>query len=206
MKSYWSWMWLGVALAATGCFGLKPARDSTRHLLLSAPGTEDTLPAPAAGTAGAGFALGLAAVGLPAYLDSPWVVVRHGANEIRYSATYRWGERPEQGVRRVLALQLERWLAPARVEARSWKPDAVTWELTVEFEHCEVATDGRVFVEGHWRVSRPLSAEVIRHGAHRVESGGPPPEEDPSGAAAALSAALAEFARQMAEALRPTAS
>jgi uncharacterized lipoprotein YmbA len=190
---------LAVGLVATGCLGFRPARDTTRHFLLSVPaGDAGDAGSGTAADASAGLAVGLAPVGLPAYLDSSWVAVRHGENEIVYSATHRWGERLEQGVRRVLALHLERRLAPARIAARSWRPDAVTWEVTVELEHCEVANEGRAWVEGHWRVNRPLSSDVIQYGEHRIERMGPPPDQDPVGATAALSEALAEFARQMA--------
>ena len=200
MKRSWLWtrLLLTLTLAGTGCLGLKPARDATRHILLSAPATDGSGP----GLAGRpDLVVGLAPVSLPAYLDTPWVAVRHGDNEIRYSTTHRWGERLDQGVRRVLAVQLGRRLAPARIEARSWTPDAVTWELSVEFQHCEVSADGHVWVEGAWRISRPLSVEVLQRGTHRVEAQGPPPEQDPTGAAAALSAALAGFALQMADEL-----
>jgi uncharacterized protein len=197
MKHLWLYIGLVLASGSVGCLGLKPARDSTRHLLLSAP----ELPgAPAAPSERPDLIIGLAPVQLPGYLDSPWLAVRQGDNEIRYSGTDRWGERLDQGVRRVLAVQLGRLLAPARVEARAWTPRAVTWELTVEFEHCEVSADGHVRVEGGWRVSRPLSADVGKRGTHRVDRSGPPPEQDPAAAVGALSEALAEFARQTAAA------
>jgi uncharacterized protein len=186
---------LMLALGGSGCFGLRPARDTTRHLLLSAPVT-DAPPSSAEGRTN--LVVGLAPVRLPAYLETPWVALRVNDNEIRYSTVQRWGERLDQGVRRVLGVQLGRQLAPGRVETRAWAPDQVSLELTVILQHCESATDGRVVVEGEWRIGRPSAAETRQGGAHRVELQGPPPEQDAAGAAAALSRALAEFATQIA--------
>lgn len=190
---------LTLVLGGSGCFGLRPARDATRHLLLSAPDTG--VPASSAEVA-TNLVVGLAPVRLPAYLETPWVAVRVNDNEIRYSPVQRWGERLDQGVRRVLGVQLGRQLAPARVEARAWAPDQVTAELTVVLQHCENAADGRTVVEGEWRISRPAASETRPGGAHRVELQGPPPDQDPVGAAAALSRALAEFAAQIAATIR----
>jgi uncharacterized protein len=186
---------LTLTLGGSGCFGLRPARDTTRHLLLSAPAMGVTASVAEAPT---NLVVGLAPVRLPDYLETPWVAVRVNDNEIRYSPVQRWGERLDQGVRRVLGVQLGRQLAPAHVEARAWAPDQVTLELTVILQHCESALDGRVVVEGEWRIGRPSAVEARPGGAHRVELQGPPPEQDPVGAAAALSRALAEFATRIA--------
>ena len=185
-------------LAGTGCLGLKPVQDTTRHLVLSVPaGTTPLLPAwdlPR-------LTVGLTPITLPGYLESPWMAVRDGDNEIQYSEVHRWGEPLEDGIRRVLALHLEQWLPASRIEARTWRPDAVRWEVFVEFQHCECFRDGRVLVAGRWRFGPPLSLETAGSGEARLELAGPPPEQDPAGAAAALSRALAGFARELAAAL-----
>lgn len=198
MKHRWRHLLLVLTATATGCLGLKPARDTTRYLVLSPPPPAPPSPASAERP---GLALGLAPVVLPHYLDTPRMAVRLGGNEIRYFETYRWGERLDQGVRRVLAAHLAVQLAPTSVAVYAWRPSDVRWELNVELEHCEVSVLGRAQVAGGWRLTRPLSAEVVGQGHHRVEVDGPPPETDPAGAAAALSRALATFADAMAESL-----
>lgn len=197
MKPFYVWILLVPALVGPGCLGLKPARDITRHLVLSTPEVE----APGAPAAAAKPALAILPVVIPEYLDNPWMVVRENDNEIRHSAVCRWGEPFAQGARRVLATQLRRLLPETRVEAGSWRPGAIDWELAVYFDRCETLADGRVVMEARWRLTTPLAARPTESGVFRADRTGPAPEADPVGAVATLSLALTDLARDLAGAI-----
>ncbi len=194
MKLPCVWIVLVPALVGTGCLGLKPARDVTRHLVLSAP----EVAAPEPGTPASGPVVAIIPIGIPEYLDNPWLAIREHENELRYSSVYRWGEPLAHGVRRVLATQLRRLLPGARIETGSWRPGSVDWELTLYLDRFDALEDGRVELEARWRITTPLAAKPAAAGVAHTERTGPPPDVDPLGAASALSLALTDLAEELA--------
>jgi uncharacterized lipoprotein YmbA len=136
--------WALMAVTATvlgGCQLLPPgAVDTTRFFVLSAsplPATEPTVARPSGG-----LQIGLRPVELPAYLRATKsMVVRDGANEIRYQDYARWAEPLESGVNRVLMEKLQASPAVAGVDAHPLRGDvARDYLVTIRILRCEGVT------------------------------------------------------------------
>jgi uncharacterized protein len=136
--------WALMAVTATvlgGCQLLPPgAVDTTRFFVLSASSVQ-TAESTAARPAG-GLQIGLRPVELPAYLRATKsMVVRDGANEIRYQDYSRWAEPLESGVNRVLMEKLQAAPAVAGVDAHPLRSDVARDHLvTVRILRCEGVT------------------------------------------------------------------
>jgi uncharacterized lipoprotein YmbA len=126
---------LGLFLA--GCDGLipPPQVDPTRYYVLTGPS-----PAPAA--AGGPLRVGLRTVELAAYLKSPDMIVRQGANELMLQDYARWGEPLEAGIGRLLRDRLRTAGAVGRVYPQPFPLDADRdCDVAVTLLRCEGATD-----------------------------------------------------------------
>jgi uncharacterized lipoprotein YmbA len=134
--------WALMAVAATvlgGCQLLPPASvDATRFFVLTGPsasGTELTQPA-------GRLQIGLKAVEMPAYLRATKsMVVRDGANEIRYQDFSRWAEPLEAGVLRILKERLLVSPGVRGVDAHPMRGDVTRdYDITVRIIRCEGAS------------------------------------------------------------------
>jgi uncharacterized lipoprotein YmbA len=137
--------WALMAVAATvagGCQLLPTATpDSTRFFVLSGPAVTD----PGVARPSGRLQIGLRPVELPAYLRATKsMVVRDGANEIRYQDYSRWAEPLESGVNRVLK---ERLLASPEVrgvDAHPMRGDVVRdYDVSVRIIACEGVTEAK---------------------------------------------------------------
>lgn len=183
-----------LCLAVTGCLNLEPAADLTRYFLLSSvdPAEKATEAMPT------GTTLGIAPVTIPDYLKKPWVVVRTGDTEIRYSDYHKWGESLDKGIQRVLAENLTRQLGAGQVRVSAWRKAEVTTELRLTVRRFDVNTAGEAVLEAQWLINGDRSAA-----GHRViRKSGPKPDADPAGAVATLSKALDELSSALAAELR----
>lgn len=128
--------WALMAVTLAGCQLLPPATvDSTRFFVLA--GTAGTQPVPE--KTGGRLQIGLRPVVLPAYLRATKsMVVRDGANEIRYQDFSRWAEPLEAGVNRILE---ERLLASPEVRGVDVHPlrgdVARDYDVSVRILQCE---------------------------------------------------------------------
>jgi hypothetical protein len=134
--------WALMAVTATvlgGCQLLPPGTvDTTRFFVLSASSVDAAAPAEAKPSS-ARLQVGLRPVELPAYLRATKsMVVRDGANEIRYQDYSRWAEPLESGVNRVLMEKLQASPAVAGVDAHPLRGDvARDYLVTVRILRCE---------------------------------------------------------------------
>jgi uncharacterized lipoprotein YmbA len=89
-----------------------------------------------------GLHIGLLPVQLPEYLKPRAMVVREGANEVRYNDEERWGESLDAGLTRVLR---ERLSATAQVLAYPFTTEqARDYDVRVRVQACEGTSDGGV--------------------------------------------------------------
>ncbi len=195
---------LAVAACAglTGCFGfLKPARATARHFVLT------PLPVAASTAAIPGApAVGVGPVKLPAYLFNTSVAVRTGTNEINYLPSALWAERLDTGIQRVLAANLATLLPTDRIRLSSWESADVSVEVYVVIEQFDVDARGHSALVAWWRILSPGGEKSLKSGECRLVREGPPPEPDASGAIATLSDLMADFSRQLAQAIKETTS
>ena len=181
----------------TGCFGfLKPAHPTARNFVLT------PLPVEASVTASPGaLAVGVGQVKLPAYLFNTSLAVRIGANEINYLPSALWAERLDNGFQRVLAANLAASLSTDRIRLSTWHREDVATEVYVTIEQFDVSASGRGVLVARWRTVAPGGENTLKAGESRLTHQGPVPDTDPSGAVATLSQLVADFSRQVAQAI-----
>ncbi len=184
----------------TSCSFLKPARYTTRHFVL-------TPMASAASTNAAArtLAVGIGPVKVPAYLFNTSVAIRKGTNEIEYLPAASWAERLDSGFQRVLAANLAVALSTDRIHLSAWQKEEVSAEVYVTIEQFDVDSGGKGVLVARWRVMSPGSERVLKTGTSRLSRQGPPPTPEAAGAVATLSELVADFSRQLAQALQEAA-
>jgi uncharacterized protein len=184
---------LGCALALSGCVSLKRT-PGARFFVLRALVEPQASPVPVAGT------IGLLPVRIPGALDREQLVTWTAANELRLDELRRWAEPLDEGVARTLALNLAALLPGDRVLRTPW-PAAVA-------PRCRVASElsvfgpqpnGEVRLEASFLLLAPQQERVL---ARRAFSASRKPDTaDVSAAVDAMSALVADLARQIAEAI-----
>ncbi len=193
---------LAACVTLTGCFGfLKPAKATARHFVLT--------PLPAAqppGAAPGALPVGVGQVKIPAYLLDTSLAVRRGTNEIDYLPAVLWAERLDTGLQRVLAANLGILLPPGQVRLSAWRSEDVAAELYVTIGQFDVDATGRGVLVAWWRIVSPGGEKTLKTGETRLTHQGPSPDTSPSGAIATLSELLADFSRQLAQALQEATS
>jgi uncharacterized protein len=190
---------LGVGLA--GCSFLKPAKPTARFFVLtpmSAAGAESA--------ASNGLAVGLGQVKVPAYLFDTSLAVRKSTNVIEYLPSAFWAERLNTGFANVLAADLAIALPTDRIHLAAWQRDQVAAEIHVTLEQFDVDKSGSGVLVARWRVVSPGGEQVLKAGTSRLAQQGPRPDDNTSGAVATLSALIANFSHQLAQALQETTS
>jgi uncharacterized lipoprotein YmbA len=131
--------WALMAVTLAGCQLLPPASaDATRFFVLTGPSASGTAVTQPAGR----LQIGLKPVEMPAYLRATKsMVVRDGANEIRYQDYSRWAEPLEAGVIRILKEQLLVSPGVGGVDAHPMRGDvARDYDVSVRIIRCEGAT------------------------------------------------------------------
>jgi len=153
------WAAAGLLAALAGCNVIPPAQeDATRYFILSESAGGGTGRAAAPG----GLRIGLRPVVVESYLDHRTMVVRAGANEIRFEDYKRWAEPLGVGVARVLrsALLASPDVAQVFVEPFPLDQDR-DFDVTVRVVRCEgTATSG-----GRHVASLEATIEIAAQGA-----------------------------------------
>jgi uncharacterized lipoprotein YmbA len=181
-----------------GCSLLQPLPDRTRFYVLDSNAAvqdgEVALPAD-------GLSVGLGPVRIPEYLRRPEIVTRTGAAEIEPSLTDRWAEPLDSAVPRVLARELARELATPRVASYPWyrrsSPDV---QVSIELLQFECDASNQAVLSARYEV-RDLRADGDRlyratHLSRAASSSSTEAQVE------ALQGALADFARELAAAVR----
>jgi uncharacterized lipoprotein YmbA len=193
---------LVACVTLTGCFGfLKPAKVTARHFVLT--------PLPAAqppGVAPGALPVGVGQVKLAAYLFNSSLAVRKGTNEIDYLPTVLWAERLDTGFQRVLAANLAIVLPTDRIRLSAWRSEDVAAEVYVTIQQFDVDATGRGVLVAWWRILSPGGEKTLKAGETRLTHQGPSPDTSPSGAIATLSELVADFSRQLAQAIQEATS
>lgn len=182
-----------IAAATAGCGSTPP----TRHFLL------ESVIVPA--DASSGLRIGISELEVSQYLLAPQLQQRPGPNVLERAAFERWAEPMDDGVERVLLLDLAAAAGTGSVRLAPWPRDWVPdWELKVRIERLDAGSEGATLV-AIWSFqdgtrSRPASDRITRLSIPRSGNDG-------AALAADLSALLGEFARRVsAELPTPDAS
>jgi uncharacterized lipoprotein YmbA len=142
---------VALVLALAGCAG---SGTPSRYYVLSATGPDNERRSD-------GPSISVGPVTLAKYLDRPQIVTRPTANELDVAEFDRWGGRLEDNVAQVLAEDLARRLATARVTVFPTEPIGRTdGRVGVTIAQFERVGGGEVVLEARWRVA-PLGREVV---------------------------------------------
>ena len=190
---------LMVCACVTGCSCLKPARETSRHFLLtSLPPTET------ANVASGTWRVDVLHVKIPSYLFNSSLAVRKGTNEIVYPPGTLWAERLDTGIPRVLAADLSSLLPSEHIRVAVETSEDIAREIGVTVEQFDVSLSGQAVLVAKWRISSPGRENILHSGESRLSRSGPAPDTDPSGAVGTLSDLIADLSRQLAQALNGT--
>jgi len=185
-----------------GCFSLSRNEPPQRHYVLGAEiaggaGAE----APGAGS----LTIGLRRLRLAPYLDLPFLAVRHGANEVRYSEFHRWGEPLGPGIGRVFTGLLAAGAPVRAVDLAPWPArERHDYLIQLQVDRFEglVSEDpavamGEVLMVASWEIIGPLDGVVLARGRteHRKQGWMP---DDHAGMVRSLDAGLEILAREVA--------
>jgi uncharacterized lipoprotein YmbA len=165
---YGSWwpllLWAGV-LCTAGCSSGAPRRTYllTPPIAPTAPST--TTPA---------LRLEVRRILIPDYLDSPDILMRSGSDEVKASATGRWGERLSQGLTHAVGADLA-----ARMPQYSIVQDGsgtTQRQLRVTISALDLWPEGRCVLAANWSIVDPDSSIPMTTGSGTFETmnaGGP---------------------------------
>jgi len=186
-------------LLLAGCGTLSARTDPSRFFTLSPlPQTEDT--ATKSGSASPGISLGIGPISFPGYLDRQEIVTRAAPNRIDLSENDRWAEPLEANFARTLSQNLSSLLQTERLMFYPWELNRrPTYQVEVEVLRFEANAAGDVQLSARWAVSdvnkkTPLSKESRLARPVKVKS--------TEASVAALSEALGDLSREIADAVR----
>jgi uncharacterized protein len=148
-------------------------------------------------------AMTLVAVGpvtLADYLDHPELTVRTGPNEISRSDLDRWAITLGREVDRAATANLAALLDSDTIKVMPWMEAASPdFRIQIYIHRFEREPDGRIALHGDWTLFGPGRTGITSTGTANLTT----PAPSPAGAeiAAAMSTALAEMCRQIAQAV-----
>ncbi|MFZ0612807.1 MAG: PqiC family protein [Desulfobacterales bacterium] len=190
-----------LAVLVGGCFPNigAPSKPTQFYVLNSREDMETGSAAPTM-TLASGAPVGVGPVRIPQYLDRPHIVIRAEENRVRISTFSYWAEPLQDGLTRVLVDNLSILLKPYRVETLPWaRPADGAYRLEVSV----IRFDGDVGKNATLRVRWSLIAEKDQRELLSKESIITEPVTGPEMAdlLSALSRAVADFTREIAEAV-----
>lgn len=141
---------------------------------------------------------------VPAYLDRPQLVTRKSADEIVYLQGVRWAEPLQQGVSRVLAMDLGRLQPNLRFLAGNPLPGQIPgFELQLRLSRFDAGPGATATLEAEWVLTRAAQRAVVDQGQLRQTT---VRQAGAQGLAAALTELLAGCARSLAPRIAAAAS
>jgi uncharacterized lipoprotein YmbA len=160
---------LAALVGLTGCFSLAREEPPQQHYVLGG-----SLPADQAAPSrdGNGLAIGIRRPQLATYLESPFIVIRRGDNEITFSEFNRWGERLDGGISQAVSRHLLARAPLRAVDVAPWAPraeyDYLIQLQVLRFEGLApedpVATQGVVHLLAVWEIIRQQDGAVLARG------------------------------------------
>jgi len=148
--------------------------------------------------------VGLGPIVVPAYLDAPTIATRVDPNRIEYARFDRWAVPLASEVRRVLAEDLGAAGTISVVPYPWYSSTALDAVVRVDLLAFESDTSGTAHLDATWSIAEPKTGTV--RSSDRTTLTEPADARTPEATVAALSRALAELARRIADGLPAAAS
>lgn len=186
---------LPMLLAACISLGGPPG-EPTRHFTLHAlSGEGGTTPG-----ASADLTIGVGPVDLPSYLQRPQLVTLREQNEYALSTSAQWGEPLEENVKRVLAANLRQLLPTDQVVPFPWRRAIpVDLQATADIQRFDAGPDEAARLVVNWTLLDEKGNLLEMHQSRYQEKVVNP--RTPAAVVEAMSRLLADFSRDLAEAL-----
>ncbi len=189
---------IAMGTLAWSCSGiLAPVPDPSRFYLLSpiANSSDNTAAAMPE------LSLGIGPVTLPDYVERPEIVVRTSPTQVRHSVIDQWAEPLGRNVTRVLSENLALLLGTSDVAAfPSFEVSHMQYQVRVAFLGFEQDAQHRALLSARWDIvhldSKQLALSRYTTLTH------PAVGDDVGSGVVALSAALGDLSREIAEAVR----
>ena len=187
-------------LLLAGCVSLKRTPEARFFVLRSLvePLPPGATPAPGA--------VGVLNVRLPGHLERPQIIVWRAPNEMSVDEFTRWAEPLGGAVSRVLAENLAALLPEHPVVRYPWPAATkLIGRIAVEIRSFAPQPSGEVRLEGRWTILTPDQERAVAFRPFVLTRGPLPagPEgADPGASVEAMSALLADLAREIAPAVR----
>lgn len=179
---------LAAMLLCLGCAASQP----TRFYVLG-PTAAPASPAPADKET---LVIGVGPIEVPAYLDRPHLVTRHGQNEVALAEFHRWAEPLDQAVARSLTAHLSAILDTPAVFIRPLPPGTnARFNVAVHIRQFDRGPDNTVTLDVQWHLTGGADhtrALVIRE---------PAAGQSCAAQAAAMDRTLAALSRDIAQAI-----
>ena len=159
---------IGALASVAGCFSLARTEPLLENYVL---GAAASLPSGVAPAVRFDLAIGIRRLKLASYLDSPFIVVRRGPNQVEFAEFRRWGEPVEAGINRVVAAALRgrgvREVAVAPWPARARYLYVIQLDV-LRFEGLASAdpdsAEGGVLLLATWEISRAVDGLALAGG------------------------------------------
>ena len=154
-----------------GCVNLKPRENKIHFYVLGATSTQEQT---STSSVSDGISIGLKRLRLAEYLDTPYIVTRLGANEVRFAEFHRWGEDLGPAINRVVADYLSARPNIQRVDLVPWTLGARhDYEIQIQVLQFEGFLSGPessntsamdVQLVAHWQIADAKTKSVIKRG------------------------------------------
>ncbi len=158
-----------------------------------------------ASPAGQTPSLGIGPIRIPEYLNRNALVYQRDGNQLQIAEYERWAEPLEEGVGRVLGLNLAALLNTENVRSFPWhherEPD---YGVSVNVLSLD-ASERRAVLEAEWLVQRPATGEPVSRRISRLEYGSPDRDLAPGELAAAYSELIYQLSQVIARAISEAA-
>ncbi|MGE5818813.1 MAG: membrane integrity-associated transporter subunit PqiC [Deltaproteobacteria bacterium] len=147
-----------------------------------------------------GVLLGIGPIKFPGYLDRQEIMVRSAQNRFEVSENDRWAEPLEENFARVLTQNLSLLLRTDRIVSYPWPVDRKpTYQIEIEVLRFEANSAREAQLFARWAVSDGGNKKIISVKETRVLRQAK--EKSTEGSVAALSEALGDLSREIADAV-----
>jgi uncharacterized lipoprotein YmbA len=146
--------------------------------------------------------LGIGPIRIPEYLNRTALVYRREGNRLQIAEYERWAEPLEEGIGRVLGLNLAGLLDTENVRPFPWHPDRTPdFGVSVNLLALD-ADEGRAVLEAEWLVYRPATSTAVSRRMARLAYTPPGGKLEPEDLAAAYSELLYRLSEEISEVIR----
>ena len=190
---------LAMCLSLAGCGSFSPRPDPSRFFTLSSlPQVEESAVKNSASQEG--VFLGVGPIKFPGYLDRQEIMVRSAQNRFEVSENDRWAEPLDENFARVLSQNLSALLQTDRIVPYPWPVDRKpSYQIEIDVLRFEANSAREAQLFARWMISEGGDKKTILVRESRVLRQAK--EKSTEGSVAALSEALGDLSREIADAV-----